>query len=103
MVGWVIGSTKGRHVDGALLGALLGPIGWIITATTKPTVEFQAKKIAETQRAQALAMSMNSPPTSQPTEAPAGFYWDGYAFRPNPPGWRLEAGSWVADTEAQGP
>ncbi len=35
LVGWMIGKPKGRDVEGAVLGVLLGPIGWLIMACGK--------------------------------------------------------------------
>lgn len=35
-IGMLIGQGKGRGGEGAALGLLLGPIGWIIVATMKP-------------------------------------------------------------------
>jgi hypothetical protein len=35
LVGWMIGKPKGRAGQGAVLGALLGPIGWLIVACGK--------------------------------------------------------------------
>jgi hypothetical protein len=35
LVGWMIGKNKGRAGEGAVLGALLGPIGWLIVACGK--------------------------------------------------------------------
>jgi hypothetical protein len=35
LVGWLIGKPKGRADDGAWLGLLLGPIGWLIIAVGK--------------------------------------------------------------------
>jgi len=35
LVGWLIGKPKGRANDGAWLGLLLGPIGWLIIAVGK--------------------------------------------------------------------
>jgi hypothetical protein len=32
LVGWVIGERKGRPAAGFFLGALLGPIGWLVVA-----------------------------------------------------------------------
>jgi hypothetical protein len=35
LVGWFIGKNKGRASDGAMLGFLLGPLGWLIVAVGK--------------------------------------------------------------------
>jgi hypothetical protein len=35
LVGWMLGKNKGRAGEGAVLGALLGPIGWLIVACGK--------------------------------------------------------------------
>src|SRR5262245_24124597 len=35
LVGYLIGKGKGRGGEGAVLGALLGPIGWLIVACAK--------------------------------------------------------------------
>jgi hypothetical protein len=35
LVGWMIGKSKGRAGEGAVLGAILGPIGWLIVACGK--------------------------------------------------------------------
>src|SRR5215469_8592168 len=35
LVGWLIGKPKGLADEGALLGALLGPLGWLIVAGLK--------------------------------------------------------------------
>jgi hypothetical protein len=57
LVGWAIGNPKGRGVEGAGLGFLLGVIGWIIVAVMSPTPE------AEAQRARALAAALDVTPT----------------------------------------
>jgi hypothetical protein len=41
LVGWTIGNTKGRGLDGALLGGFLGIIGWLIIAFLKPAPSHQ--------------------------------------------------------------
>ena len=35
LAGWMIGKPKGRAGEGAVLGVLLGPIGWLIMACAK--------------------------------------------------------------------
>ena len=35
LVGWMIGKPKGRAGEGAVVGAILGPIGWLIMACVK--------------------------------------------------------------------
>lgn len=39
LVGWVIGKDKGHGATGAVLGGLLGIIGWIIVAVMKPVAD----------------------------------------------------------------
>lgn len=36
LVGAVIGNSKGQALGGFLMGLVLGPIGWLITALVKP-------------------------------------------------------------------
>ena len=35
LVGWMIGKSKGRAGEGAVLGGMLGPIGWLVVACGK--------------------------------------------------------------------
>ena len=44
LLGWIIGSTKGRGVEGFFLGLILPGIGWIIAMLMKPTVTIQAQR-----------------------------------------------------------
>jgi len=34
LIGYAIGTTKGQPLGGFLFGALLGPIGWVLTIAT---------------------------------------------------------------------
>ena len=44
LIGYAIGTTKGRGGLGLLLGLLFGFIGWIITALLGPSTEFEARR-----------------------------------------------------------
>lgn len=44
-VGNAIGKPKGRGTEGAVLGALLGVIGWIIVAVMQPTPEAEVARL----------------------------------------------------------
>ena len=51
LIGYAIGSGKGRGAEGFLLGLLLGLIGVIIAGFMKPSVAIQAKRDVELERA----------------------------------------------------
>jgi hypothetical protein len=53
LLGWVIGSGKGKGGEGFALGFLLGPLGMLIAALMSPTPEVQARRNAEVSRASA--------------------------------------------------
>lgn len=46
-VGWAIGEPKGRGAQGAILGLVLGFIGWIIVGLMEPTDEVRQRRTAE--------------------------------------------------------
>lgn len=68
VVGYIIGSPKGRGADGLVLGLLLGWIGWIIVAVLQPSVEAQARRdvavAAAAQRLGSTASALRAPQTS---------------------------------------
>jgi len=46
-VGFGIGDSKGRGAQGALLGIVLGPLGWIVVGLMEPTEEIQRQRTDE--------------------------------------------------------
>ena len=67
VVGLLIGSTKGRALEGMLVGGLLGPLGLIIVACRGKT---DAKRLEEMAHQQALQAQFQHPTT------PPGWYVD---------------------------
>ena len=49
LIGSLIGNAKGRGSEGYWLGALFGPIGWIIVAVMEPTPQVQGQRLAAIQ------------------------------------------------------
>jgi hypothetical protein len=56
LIGYAIGTTKGRGGLGFVLGLLFGFIGWIIAALLGPSTDFEAR------RAVAIADAVNARP-----------------------------------------
>jgi hypothetical protein len=72
IISWAIGAGKGNSAGGFFLGALLGPLGILITALLKPTVQIQAQRdIALEAERERLRQQANVGTDGEPPRAPA--------------------------------
>lgn len=67
VIGLAIAASKGKGGSGFLLGALLGPIGWIVAAVIEPSPAVRQRRIAEQAQANAQALA-HQPPAGTPLQ-----------------------------------
>lgn len=76
LIGAIIGGTKGKGGAGFVLGALLGPIGWLIAAVLTPTADVAVRREKELEAARARYDAQKPPVQQQPTPQPPADPWD---------------------------